>query len=118
LEPQDVEDARLMGYLLRRATNREWEQFKRKKCVAVNKAERSWGSEKHFDVRYGDAMFGVCRVWLRFGPVFSHCVPFYTFWNGNAYPVPVYVGSMWFGFYSLILSLITVKRFQESQKRL
>jgi hypothetical protein len=25
---------------------------------------------------------------------------------------------MWFGFYSLILSLITVKRFQESQKRL
>jgi hypothetical protein len=34
-----------MGYLLRKADNREWNQPKRKKCVAVNKAERSWTSD-------------------------------------------------------------------------
>ncbi|CAO2644240.1 hypothetical protein LEMLEM_LOCUS26949, partial [Lemmus lemmus] len=28
-----------MGFLLRRAANREWNQNERKKCVAANKAE-------------------------------------------------------------------------------
>jgi hypothetical protein len=38
---QDVRDARAMGYLPRKAANREWNQTKRKKFVAVNKAERT-----------------------------------------------------------------------------
>jgi hypothetical protein len=42
--PQDVGDARVVGYLLRKAANREWNQPKGEKCVAVNKAGRSWGS--------------------------------------------------------------------------
>jgi hypothetical protein len=29
-----------MGYLLRKAANREWKYPKREKCVAVNKADR------------------------------------------------------------------------------
>ena len=31
---QDVRDARVVGYLPRRAAKREWNQPKRKKCVA------------------------------------------------------------------------------------
>ena len=27
----------------------------RKKCAAVNEAERSWRSEEHFDIRHADA---------------------------------------------------------------
>jgi hypothetical protein len=42
--PQDAGDSRVMGYLLRKAANKAWNQPKRKKCVAVNKAERSWRS--------------------------------------------------------------------------
>lgn len=34
----DVGDARVAGYLLRRATRREWNQRKKKKCAAVNNA--------------------------------------------------------------------------------
>ena len=45
---QDVRDAKIMGYLPRRAANREWNQPKRKKCVAVTEAERSWRSEERF----------------------------------------------------------------------
>ena len=29
-----------------------------------------------------------------FGPVFPHYAPFPMFWNGDVYPVPLYVGSM------------------------
>ena len=43
--PQDVQDARVMGYQVRKAVNREWNQLKREKCVAVIKAKRSWRSE-------------------------------------------------------------------------
>ena len=86
---QNVVDARTVGYQPSKATNREWNQLKRKKCVAVNKAERSWRSEEHFDIRHGDAESGVCpaRFWSCFGPVF-------LFWNGNAYLVPLHVGCM------------------------
>ena len=38
--PQGAGDARVMGYLLKEAANGEGDQPKRKKCVAVNKAER------------------------------------------------------------------------------
>ena len=39
-----MRDARVVGYLLRKAANREWNQPKRK-FVKVNKAERSWTSD-------------------------------------------------------------------------
>ena len=72
--PQDVRDARATGYLLRKATNREWKQPKGKKFVAVNKDEKSWRSEEPFDIRHGDAEFGVCPAGFQacFGPVFPH----------------------------------------------
>ena len=35
--PQDVQDARAVGYLLRKAAKMEWIQPRRKKIVAVNK---------------------------------------------------------------------------------
>jgi hypothetical protein len=38
--PQDVQDATAMGYLLRKATNREWNLPKRKMFVLVNKEEK------------------------------------------------------------------------------
>jgi hypothetical protein len=44
--PQDVRDARAVVYLLRKATNREWNQPKRKKFVAVNKSEKEVGDLK------------------------------------------------------------------------
>jgi hypothetical protein len=43
-----------IGYLPRKAANREQNQTERKKCVAVNKAERSWQSKECFDIRHGD----------------------------------------------------------------
>ena len=39
-----------------------------KKHAAVNKAERSWRSKEHFDIRHGGAEFGVCPA--VFCPVF------------------------------------------------
>lgn len=57
--PQDTGDARVVGYLSKKVAKREWTQPKRKKCVAVNKADRSWRPEEHFDIRH-EAEFGVC----------------------------------------------------------
>jgi hypothetical protein len=37
---KDVKDARAMGYMLRNAANREWNQHRRKQFVAVNKDEK------------------------------------------------------------------------------
>lgn len=31
----------------------------REKCAEVNKIERSWRSVEHFDIRHGEAEFGV-----------------------------------------------------------
>ena len=39
--PQDVGDERVLGHLPRKAVNRKWNQSMRKKCVAINKDERS-----------------------------------------------------------------------------
>jgi hypothetical protein len=47
-QPKDGRDARVVGYLPRRAANRVWNQPKREKCIAVNKVERSWSSEERF----------------------------------------------------------------------
>ena len=57
---KDVKDARAMGYMLRKAANREWNQPRRKQFVAVNKYEKEWRSEDCFDISHGDAEFGVC----------------------------------------------------------
>ena len=43
--PQDGIYARAVGHLPRKAANREWNQPKRKKCLGVIKAERSWTSD-------------------------------------------------------------------------
>jgi hypothetical protein len=37
---KDVKDARAMGYMLRKAANREWNQTRRKQFAAVNKDEK------------------------------------------------------------------------------
>ena len=57
--PQDVDNARSVGESLRRAANWEWNQPKKKKCVAINKAERSWKSEECFDITHLNAEFAV-----------------------------------------------------------
>lgn len=71
---QVVRDARVMGYLWRRAANREWKQPKTKECAAVSKAEQSWRSEGCFAIRHGDAEFSVSLY-----PVFSHYSPIPAF---------------------------------------
>ena len=43
---QDVPDSRAVGYLLRKAANREWNQPRRKNFVAVNKDEKGVGDLK------------------------------------------------------------------------
>ena len=84
--PQEVGDSRVMGSLLRRAANREYNQPKRKKCVAVNKSERSWRSEECFDIRHGDAEFETTHLIFGLALVQDFLIP--PFWNGNVYSVP------------------------------
>ena len=62
-EIQNVGDARAEGYLpAQESWLQEWKQSKRKKCVVVNKAKRSWRAEELFDIRCVDAEFGVCSA--------------------------------------------------------
>ena len=51
-----------MGYLLRKAAEREGNQPKRNKCVRANKAEKSWRPEEHFHIRHGDAVFEFAQL--------------------------------------------------------
>jgi hypothetical protein len=44
-KPQDILDTRAVGYLLRKAANREWNQPRKKKCFAV-KGEKGVGNLK------------------------------------------------------------------------
>lgn len=55
--PQNIGDAKAMRYFLRKPAKSGWNQPKKKKCTAVNKAERSLRSEEHFDIRHGDSEF-------------------------------------------------------------
>ncbi|KAL6060934.1 hypothetical protein STEG23_012507, partial [Scotinomys teguina] len=59
---QNVRDARVMGYLKRRAARGEWNQPERNKCAGVNKTERSWRPEEHFDLRHGD-LYSLIYLW-------------------------------------------------------
>ena len=49
---KDVKDARAMGYMLRKAANREWNQPKRKKFVAETQIKKECTHENHFDIRH------------------------------------------------------------------
>lgn len=51
--PQDVGDARAVGYLPRRAANREWDQPRREVCCGQQRWNRL-RSEEHSDIRRGD----------------------------------------------------------------
>jgi hypothetical protein len=44
--PQDIQDARAMGYLLRKPANREWNQPRKKNFTTVNKDEKGVGDLK------------------------------------------------------------------------
>lgn len=48
-----------MVYLLRDTADWVWDQPKREKCIAVNKAEKTWRSEEHFGIRHEEVEFGV-----------------------------------------------------------
>jgi len=53
------------------------------------------------DIRHRDAELGAwpAGVSPRFSPVSPHCPFLSSLWNGNVYPVPLYVGSMLSAFY-------------------
>ena len=73
---QDVGDARVMGCLLRKADNREWNQPKRKKWLRSTKLSRV-GDLKRALTSDMEMQFGVCPGGFRscFGPVFPHYIP-------------------------------------------
>jgi hypothetical protein len=61
---QDIRDARAMGYLLRKAANREWNQPRRKNCVIVNKPERSLTSNMEIqNLGFAQLVSGLALVW-------------------------------------------------------
>ena len=95
--PQEIADARVMGCLPRRIASRIWNQPReRERDVEINKAEGTWRPEEHFDIRHGDAEFGVCPASFQscFALAFLGSVSFPPFWNGNVYSVPLCVGGM------------------------
>jgi hypothetical protein len=52
-----------MGYLLRKAANREWNQPERRNCIAANKAERSWTSDMEMQsLEFAQLIFGLALV--------------------------------------------------------
>lgn len=75
LRPQDFGNDRVIRYLSRRAGNWEWNQPKRNKCIAVNKAEQSWRSEECFGIRHAEFRVFPAGFPSCFGPVFPHCAP-------------------------------------------
>ena len=83
--PQHAGDDRDMRYLPKKDVNSEQNQPKRKTCVPVNRDEWSWRPEEYFNIRPGDAEFGVCLPGFQscFGPVFSLYGSFPIFWNEN-----------------------------------
>lgn len=61
--PQDVRDAKALGYLPRRAANRVNRPMKKRKCVVVSKAGGSGRQEEPFNkpfiLKHSDMEFGV-----------------------------------------------------------
>jgi hypothetical protein len=66
-KPQDVGNVRVLHYQANKNKNkqqqqtahREWKQFEIKKCVVVNKDEKTWISEESFDIIHKNIEFGV-----------------------------------------------------------
>lgn len=57
-----------------KAADYGWNHCTRKKCIVVNKAERSWRAEKCFHPRHRDAELGVCHACFpSFGLSVSQC---------------------------------------------
>ena len=72
-------------------------QHQEENSIAVCcKAERIWSSEEHFDIRQEDAGFEVSLAAHSscVGLAFPHYNPFLPLQDGNAYPVPYYVGGL------------------------
>jgi hypothetical protein len=84
-----MRDARVVGYLPRKAANREWNQPKRK-FVKVNKAERSWTSDMEMQsLEFSPLVF--CLALIQYFLTMK-------FWNGNVYPVMLEVCGLLFDF--------------------
>jgi hypothetical protein len=75
--PKDVRDARVVGYLLKKADNKKWNQSRRKDYVVVNKAE--------LDMRHGIQSLEFAQ--LIFGLALVQYFLTMMFWSGNVYPV-------------------------------
>ena len=112
--PQDVGNARAMGYLPRKVANREWNEPQRSmlhstKMKGVGDLKRVLTSDVEMQsLEFAQLGFGFCV-----GPEFPHWAPPSCCCNGNVYPVPLCVENMLI----LILQEITVKRQHESLKR-
>ena len=91
---QDVGDARVMGYLSRKAANWEWNQPVGERSVLQSTGLKGVGDLQGTLTSDMVMQFGVCSAGFQsfFGPVLY--APFPMFWNGNVYPMPLYVGSM------------------------
>jgi hypothetical protein len=98
--PQDFGDARDMEYLLRKITNWEDNQTKRKQIrktkqnnkkelYSVNCGERTWKSAEHFHIKHEAVEFRICPVGFGFcfAPIFSHYALLTLFSNDNTYSV-------------------------------
>ena len=102
-DPQDAEDAGVVGHLPKKAVDCVWNESSREKYVAANKAERS---EEYFDIRHGHAEFGVTPLGFELALVenFLTMLPFLPFGMVMYIlchcmlevcdPVPLYVGSV------------------------
>jgi len=43
-----------MGYLPRKAANREWNQLEKEVCLQSTKMKEEWRSKDHFVIRHGE----------------------------------------------------------------
>jgi hypothetical protein len=58
---KDVKDARAMGYMLRKAANRESGTSPGESSLLQStKMKKEWRSEDRFDIIHGDTEFGIC----------------------------------------------------------
>jgi hypothetical protein len=75
-KPLGFRDARLMGYLSRKAINWEWNQLTRKKRVSVNEGERGWIFEELLNIRHEHSVWSflswfVALLWHRLSLLYS-----------------------------------------------
>ena len=60
--PQDVQDARAVGYLLRKAANGVEPARDKEVWCSQQRWKRSWSYEDCFDIRHADKEYGVCSA--------------------------------------------------------